>query len=52
MSFKLILIVSDSLFNFFIRFQIIHESYDMTFQQVVFVMIHEFFEENLLYDLV
>ena len=29
MSFKLILIVGDSLFNFFNRFQVIHESYNM-----------------------
>ena len=46
MSFKLILIVDDSLFNFFDRFQVIHESCNMNSEQVGSVVIDKFFEEN------
>ena len=46
MSFKLIIIIGDSLLIFFNRFQVIHENYNMDSKQVVSVVIDKFFEEN------
>ena len=46
MSFKLILTIGDSLFNFFNRFQVIHESYNMNSLQVASAVIDNGFEEN------
>ena len=43
---KLILIVGDSLFNFFDRFQVIHENCNMNSEQVGSVVTDKFFEET------